>query len=259
MSPDASPAEAEKNLPEWDTAISADWQQRYLKACDTDPALFGTLANPSILCTDCLLGLRKSKVRLDQVIQLGQRLTQLKPVPLEETLHVRGRVTNSETTKAGARTSTPFEFLGTGGEPFVTAETVTLAASPDAYGSLSVEDAAEPSDLVLRRRKLLTPPKVQSYSEETGTRIHFDPAYSVRYGLRAPVAPGLMAVSWAIELLVADGPVESFEINASFGAPLFWDDGVDLLAKPGSGRPAVMHLVSSSGALTAAVRFGKSE
>jgi hypothetical protein len=95
--------------------------------------------------------------------------------------------------------------------------------------------------------------QVQAYTEETGNRIHFDTAYAVRYGLRAPVAPELMAVSWAVEVLSEPAPPDSFDLHAKFGSPLFWDDGVDVMTDGAGATFRVLRLFSSTGALTATV------
>lgn len=249
MSPVNSSATG-NDLPEWSTAISAARQHQYTEASGTDPELFGGAANPTILCVDCLLTLRKAKIRLDQTIQVSQRLAQHRPVRIDEPLLVRGQGRTETSPKGADRTTATFEFLDSDGAPVVSAETITLAANPDALRSQKLKAPALTGQR-LQGRKLLTPTHVQSYAAETATRIHFDPAYAVRYGLRAPVAPGLFAVAWSMELLTEIGAIESFSLLANFGAPLFWDDGVDIFVGETADGGMDLRFVSSAGAVAA--------
>ncbi|MDA0654275.1 MAG: hypothetical protein O2905_01170 [Proteobacteria bacterium] len=255
MSPEKGSA-AGNDLPEWSTAITAARQQQYGDASGADSGLFGGAANPTILCTDCLLTLRKARIRLDQTIQVSQRLAQHRPVAIDEPLLVRGQGRTEASPKGADRTTAAFQFLDRDGEIVVKAETVTLAANPDALRTRELA-ASDPSGLRLRSRKLLTPTHVQSYSAETATRIHFDPAYAVRYGLRAPVAPGLFAVAWSMDMLPEIEAVESFSLLANFGAPLFWDDGVDILGGDAADGRMDLRFVSSAGAVVATVALSR--
>ena len=242
-------------LPAWETSVSNARQNRYLAACDIDPARYGTAADPTILCTDCILGLRRARVRLDQLVHLEQRLCQSSPVAIDAKLAVRAHVESVEDTADGEVVRSQFEFLRENGEVAVTAETVTLVADPGHLRTMTSTDAAAgAADLRILRRKLLIPTKVQAYTEETGNRIHFDPSYAVRHGLRAPVAPGLMAVTWSVEALATNGMPDTFDLTARFFSPLFWDDGVDVLGGRGAaGRMDESHFRSSAGAEVAAV------
>ena len=65
---------------------------------------------------------------------------------------------------------------------------------------------------------------------------------------------GLMAVTWAVEALAASGMPDTFDLTARFLAPLFWDDGVDVLGdRGGDGTIGEIHFRSSSGVEAAAV------
>jgi hypothetical protein len=59
--------------------------------------------------------------------------------------------------------------------------------------------------------------------------VHFDPAEAAAVGLRAPVAQGLMSLTWMTEALARDGAPRQLDIEASFRSPIYWDDRVDVL------------------------------
>ena len=231
-------------FPVWETTVRAARQAKVLGAADVDPARYGGTADPSILATDCILGLRRAKFRLDRVVHLEQVIRQLGPVAIDEALSVSGKVAEVAPSRAGERSRVVFEFRRSNGTVAVSAEAVVLNAEPSALKAGSAEGDPR-AGYRLIGRKLLTPPKVQTYTEELANRIHFDPAYAVRFGLRAPTAPGLMELTWLVEALAAKGLPKAFEIRAKFVAPLFWDDGVDILAANGT-----MRCVNSAGVLT---------
>ncbi len=225
-------------LPAWETAISASRQRRYLISAEVDPDRYGNLADVSILGTDCFLGLRKARVRIDRLVHLEQRIHLHGPVAIDETLAVRGSIDSVDQTPVGDKVRAKFEFLRGDGSVAVTAETLTLESDPG-KGSGPPDDGGDPRSGFSRlSQKLLTPTKVQAYTEELGNRIHFDPAYAVRFGLRAPLASGLMAVTWIIEALSDGGMPDSFDLNAKFSAPFYWDDGIDVMAEQGANPDA---------------------
>lgn len=239
-------------LPAWETAVSESRQRRYLVSAEVDPKRYGDLADVSILGTDCFLALRKARVRIDRLAHLEQRIHLHGPVAIGENLAVRGSIDSVDETPVGDKVRAKFEFLRGDGSVAVTAETVTLESDPG-KGSGATGGGGDPRSGFSRlSQKLLTPTKVQAYTEELGNRIHFDPAYAVRFGLRAPLASGLMAVTWVVEALSDGGMPESFDLNAKFSAPFYWDDGIDVMAEQGAKSTAKsrrIRCVASTGTL----------
>ena len=239
-------------LPAWETSVSTARQRRYLVSCEVDAARYGDVADVSILGTDCFLSLRRARMRIDRLVHLEQRLIQHGPVAIGEQLAIRGNIQSVVATGVGDTVRAVFEFLRADGSVAVTAETLTLDSDPGKNLAEPPKGANPGTGFRRLTRKLLTPTKVQAYIEEIGNRIHFDPAYAVRYGLRAPLASGLMAVTWVVEAIAADGMPQSFELTAKFLAPLFWDDGVDVLAERRSKKGAKarrIRIVSAAGAM----------
>ena len=216
------------DLPAWETVVSGARQRRYLLSAEVDPNRYGEIANVSILGTDCFLSLRKARIRIDRQVHLEQTLHQHGPVRIDEKLEIKGKVEAMDETPVGAKTTAEFEFLRDDGSVAVSAKTVTLESDPG-KGSGGGGGGDPRAGFNLLSQKLLMPAKVQAYTEELGNRIHFDPAFAVRYGLRAPLASGLMALTWAIEANSDSGIPDAFKISARFPAPFYWDDGVDVM------------------------------
>ena len=233
--------------------ISRARQRRMLAACDVDAARYGAAADPALLAIDCFVGVRRSKVRApDRLLHIEQRIQTRLPIALDEKLGVRAKVEAVEQTPGRERARAVFDFLGADGSVAVTAAATTLVAEPSWLRDVAPFKGDPHAGHRLVARKLLNPTKVQAYSEETGNRLHFDPAYAVRYGLRAPVASALMALTWSVEALAQNGLPTPLDLTARFQSPLFWDDGVDILVRDDptrAGRIVAVRCVSSAGAL----------
>jgi len=248
------------DLPAWDTSVSASRQRRYLTAAEVDPNHYGRLADVSISGADCFLSLRKALIRIDSQVHMEQILHQHGPVSLDEALKTKGKIESVDETPVGAKTKAVFEFLRSDGSMAVSAETVTLESDPGKWSSGGSGDMR--SGFNVLSQKLLMPTKVQAYTQELGNRIHFDPAYALRYGLRALLASGLMAITWAIEALSEGGLPDAFELSARFPAPFYWDDGVDVMADKALGKKpegARIRCVASTGALACEATIQASE
>lgn len=241
-------------LPVGEVSITRARQRRMLAACDVDTKRYPALADPSLLCIDCILALRRSKARTaDRLVHLEQQLELKANVNLDEKLGARAKVEKVEQTKDGERATAVFEFFRADGTIVAIARTTTLANDPSWLREAAAPKGDPRTGLKLLGRKLLNAGKAQAYSEETGSRLHFDPAVAVRYGLRAPVASPLMTLTWALEALGGSTVPATTRLHARFPAPLFWDDGVDILAREKGGRVMDIRCVSSAGAIVADV------
>ncbi len=239
-------------LPVGEVTITRARQRRMLAACDVDTRRYPTLADPSLLCIDCILALRRSKARTpDRLVHLEQQLELKAAVNLDEKLGARAKIEKVEPTKDGERATFVFEFFRAEGTTVAIARTTTLSSDPSWLREAAAFKGDPRAGLKLLGRKLLNAGKAQAYSEETGSRLHFDPAVAVRYGLRAPVASPLMNLTWALEVLGGSALSASTRVHARFPAPLFWDDGVDILAREKGGRVTAIRCVSSAGAIVA--------
>ena len=225
-----------------------------LSACDIDASRHAGNADPSLLCIDGIVAVRRSKVRTpDRLIHVEQRLDVKAAVTVDEKLAVRAKIEQVDQTKEGERAVVSLEFLRTDGTTVAIARTTSLTADPNWLRDVPAHKGDPRAGFKLVSRKLLNAGKVQAYSEETGNRLHFDPAFAVRYGLRAPVANPLMTLTWAYEALSAEAAPMPVSLHAPFHSPLFWDDGVDILTLGRGGKIATVRCVSSSGALVSEI------
>ncbi len=237
-----------------DATVNKARIRRMLAACDVDPGRYAAKADPSLLGIDCILAIRKSKVRApDRLVHLEQRMRITQTFAADEKLGVRAKVETVEQADGGEKARSLFEFMGRDGTPVATLWSTTMVAEPSWLRDVPPVQGDPRADWRLAGRKLLNSAKVQAYSEETGNRLHFDPAYAVRNGLRAPVANPLMTLTWAVEAISVQGLPASFEMNAHFQQPLHWDDGVDVLVHESGGRIHAVRCVSSAGALVSEI------
>jgi hypothetical protein len=241
-----------------EATVSKSRQKRMLAACDVDAASLGAHADASLLGIDCMLAVRKSKVRApDKLIHLEQRIEVHTPFAVDEKLGVRAKIDQVEQTPGGEKARATFDFLGRDGAVVAQATATTLVAEPSWLREAPAFRGDPRAGHKLVARKLLNSVKVQAYSEESGNRLHFDPAYAVRHGLRAPVANALMTLTWALEACrAAKATTGAFALTARFQSPLFWDDGVDVLVREELGTIAAVRCVSSAGALVCEAELG---
>jgi hypothetical protein len=183
-----------------DATVIKARQRRLLAACDVDAAPFGAHADPTLLGIDCMLAIRKSKVRApNKLLHLEHSLKVTQRFGTDEKLGVRAKIEHVEQTRDGEKARAVFEFLGRDAAVVATATATTLVADPNWLRDAPAFQGDPREGYKLVARKLLNSAKVQGYSEESGNRLHFDPAYAVRFGLRAPVANVLMTATWALE------------------------------------------------------------
>ena len=56
-------------------------------------------------------------------------------------------------------------------------------------------------------------------------------AVATAIGLRAPIAQGLMSLSWMMEALARNGAPAELDILTEFRHPIFWEDRITVLAR----------------------------
>ena len=248
-----------KAFPVWETAVTAERQDYCHRACDIGGARYGEMADVAILSHDCMRTLKRAKLPIDGLIYSAYHVKQIAPVKLGERLAVTGKITAVEMEPRGNAISAEFEFTR-GDEVAVTMKSVILRPNPASTGrrvSAGTEDGQAdqaPAEFRLSTRKLITPDRVTEFSKDAGNKIHTDPGFAARFGYRAPVADSLMTVSYIIEAISVDGVPDQLEIETKFVSPVYWDDGLDIMVRPGSsgetGRTIVVRCVNPRGVLT---------
>ena len=95
--------------------------------------------------------------------------------------------------------------------------------------------------------KRLVPEDVAAFSDEAENLIHSDPQVARRFGYRAPIAAGLMASHFMMEMLARPGTVERLEMEIRFLRPMFWDDELRIFGAERDGRLAELAIVNPEG------------
>ena len=225
-----------KQFPVWTTSVSRERQRRYHWSCDVDGAAFGDIVDISILSIDCGRALVKAGLPLDGLVLTYHKIDLVKPVLIGDVLEVHGRVQDISRDRNGFNVTTVFDFLRDGTR-VVGMETIALRGEARLMrkNRAGLEDASgragRPDGYQLVGRKLMTPEKTRGYAVEATNKIHFDAGFAARYGFHAPVAHRLMEVTSMLGVLAKKGLPATYEIDCRFLLPLYWDDGIDIVAK----------------------------
>ena len=227
---------SDKQFPVWTTSVTKERQQRYHRGCDVETEHFGDAVDLSILSNDCGRSLVKAGLTLDGVVLTYHKIDQVKPVMLGDKLDIHGRIQDISRDRNGFIITTVFDFLRDGSR-VVGMETIALRGEARLMrkNRAGLEDdtqrSSHPSGHDLVGRKLMTPEKTRGYVAETSNKIHFDPGYAALFGFRAPIAHRLMEVTSMMGVLAKKGLPDSYEIDCRFLLPVYWDDGMDIVAK----------------------------
>lgn len=225
-----------KAFPVWETVVTRERQAQYHDNCDVATAVFGDAVDASVLASDCARSFLKARLPIDGLMFNYHKIDQVKRVRLGDVLEVHGRIQDVAKDEKRFVITAVFDFLRDG-ERVVGMEAITLR--PDAQKMRQLRrgtddegpKAQRPRDYSLIGRKLLTPEKVQTYAKEAANKINFDAGFAARFGLRSPVAPSLVALTYFAWHLAKKGLPDAYEIDCRFLNPLYWDDGVDLIAR----------------------------
>ena len=219
-------------LPDWPTAVSRERQRRYHAAAEIDSGDFADFVDPSILANDTILAAGFTKKKNVENLHAGQRVWQREPVRFDEPLLVKGRVDSARQTAKGTIVVTGYDFVRDDGSVPFRSENISFRPDPKAMRNKGGGgETGVGSD---GYRKLfhcdLSPEKVGAYSFEFPTyAIHFVPAEAHALGLRAPIAQGLMSLTWMMGAIAVDGAFTAIRFDCSFRQPIFWDDAIDVL------------------------------
>lgn len=211
-------------------------QAEALRACAVDPAVWGDLTEPTLWGNDGFCAMSAAGQGIDGYIHMEQRLTLRGTLPLGEPALFSGETVSNEVVPRGRRIVQRFQVRRADGGVAAISEHVRLLPDPDKLGKPSARAGSVPAeDEVLRSvlaEKTMRPEDVVAYSRPVGNEIHFDPAFAARYGYRAPLAQGLMTMTWMTAFL-ADSlrRVPHAVLVARFRRPVFWDDALTLVTQ----------------------------
>lgn len=221
-------------LQDWPTVVTAERQARYHAAAELPENMFGDTVDLSILANDTILATSYLKTQAVDGLHAGQRMRQHEPVRLDEALTLKGRIASIRATAKGNIVVYAFDFQRRDGSVPVTGELTSFQVDPAAMRKTGAGKpvAADTTGFRTVGHKTLRPELVGAYSFEFPSYlVHFDPGEAAAVGLRAPVAQGLMSLTWMMEALARDGVPSAVTIEAGFRSPIFWDDRVDILSR----------------------------
>lgn len=218
-------------FPESTVIRDAAAQAEALKACAVDPAVWDGLAEPTLWGNDGFRAMSAAGQGIDGYIHVEQHLTLTGAVALGETVTFSGETVSNEEVPRGRRIVQRFTVRRGDGSTAVVSEHVRLLPDLEKMGARP-GGSARAEDLPTERiaEKTLTPEAVKTYSRPVGNEIHFDPNFAARYGYRAPLAQGLMTMTWMVAQ-VADRlrAAPTVRLVARFRRPVFWDDALTLV------------------------------
>ncbi len=223
-----------RKLPPRVAVVSAERQAMYLEAAEVDPALFGDLVDLSVLANDCILQTYPLRPPGMRGLHLGQKMIQYRPIRIGERLEMRGEVAQTGTMGKGDRVDYDIAFADEAGAVVARAEMRSLQVDVEAMSALGGSGAKfyDTIGFEALAEKHPTAERVTGYSAEFPLdKVHFEPEVAAEMGLRAPIAQGLMSLTWMMAALAEGGVPSSIEIDCEFRRPIFWDDRITVMAK----------------------------
>ena len=224
-------------LRDWPTVVTAERQAHYHRAAELPQDLFGDVVDLSILANDTILATSYLKTEAVDGLHAGQRMHQHEPVRLDEPLTLKGRIGSIRETAKGNIVTYAFDFQRSDGSVPITGELISFQVDPAAMRKAGAGKpvAGDTTGFQKVGHKALRPELVGDYSFEFPTYlVHFDPEEAASVGLRAPVAQGLMSLTWMMGAVALDGVPKAINIAADFRSPIFWDDEIDIFSRDGT-------------------------
>ncbi len=222
------------SLPVYTSEVDAGRQRGYHQPAEVSGGLFGDNVDLSILANDCILAAYPIRDGRTTNLHMSQRMVQTAPVHLGERLTVEGVIGEVQPMLKGTRVRFDFTFFKADGSAPVRAEMTSMRVDRETMRKAGAGSAKkfEIAGYEAVGDKHPTPARVTGYSHEFPLdQVHFDPVAAAAIGLRAPVAQGLMSLTWMMEVLAGKGVPSKLDITVEFRRPIFWDDEISILAR----------------------------
>ena len=217
------------------TQVDGERQERYHQILAVDGAIFGTVADVSILAQDVSRVIAKAGFPNNGRILLSQRIFQTGYVCLDEELYVEAEVGPDSDGPRGRYLTCHVGFRRTNQAValrLVTQYLLPFAEAPNLpRTTITPSDPAQGMEVVGRLE--LTPANVAEFAQEAGNLIHSDPEYAYARGFRAPIAQGLMQLTAMHSAVVKQAMPWEMDLHTRFVRPVFWDSELVLYADPG--------------------------
>jgi acyl dehydratase len=246
-------------FPDMPCTITRAQQAKKLACCGLDPALHGDRIDITQLAYTAILALRHAGFTINGMVHMTQAFDLRAPLLLGEPLICRGSVISVAPERRGQIEESRFDFVRPDGSIPLSTRRSSLRLDPERKPGAgaerkpgATEAARVPEDpragLDLIARHQLVPDKVAAYSDEAENLIHSDPETARRFGFRAPIAAGLMAVHYMMAALCRPAPPDQLRMHARFRRPMFWDEELAVWGKRRTdGTIAALALINPGG------------
>ncbi|WPZ34466.1 MaoC family dehydratase [Thalassobaculum sp. OXR-137] len=214
-------------------------QAEALSACALDPAVWAGQTEPTLWGNDGFRAMTAAGQEIDGYIHVEQRLTLSGALALGEAVLFSGETVSNEVVPRGRRIVQRFEVRRADRSLAVVSEHIRLLPDLEKMKGRSGAASAPPEPVpgTIVAEKVMQPQDVVAYSKSVGNEIHFDPEFAARYGYRAPLAQGLMTMTWMAGYLAQRLRAAPMAILiAQFKRPVFWDDPLTLVETAASDR-----------------------
>ncbi|MEM7252522.1 MAG: MaoC/PaaZ C-terminal domain-containing protein [Pseudomonadota bacterium] len=214
--------------------VDSSLQQEKHRCCDIPTDLYGSRADLTHFTSETIMASKRAGVSINGSVHVQQVMDMREPIFVGETLLMSGIVTSIEPAPKGDLIRSSFEFRRADGSIPLIADRISLRLDPKRTDTTS--DRTKPShiDSATQARlnvgdKQLIPADVAAFSEDAENLIHSDPDVARAFGFRAPIAGGVMAIAFMMEVLQRLGPPHQVRIAVSFRRPMFWDDRLAIM------------------------------
>ena len=239
---DATWIEPYKGLKYQDRAmtVEAAEQQRLLRVCGIDPALFGHTMDPAGFISLAIQEGVRNKVHANATINMVQYLVLHRPMMLGEPLTVSGQILDMEEVPRGRVATSEVWFSGADGKRALTARRKSLRPDASKVGLRGAGERPAPviADVAALKAVAsftLTPECVKGYSGPHNP-IHFDPEVAKRNGYRAPIMGGTQCVRYLTAEIWRRFTPRTLDLDIYFRRPLFWDDTFSVMVDEQNGE-----------------------
>ena len=215
-------------LTEAEIMISREYQASKLGACQIQPELFASFADPAFFIGLGIQAGIRSGISAQGNINMVQKLVVYRPAPLGEILVVRGEIESVVEVPRGHQVTTKVTFEDEQGRIVIDASRTSLRPDPNKHGARGAGErpqpvVSDPNLAVALGVHTLSPERVKDYSVE-GNSIHYEEAAAKAAGFRAPMIGGGMGVHYLTAALFSRYTPNALDMDIYFRRPIFWDE-----------------------------------
>jgi acyl dehydratase len=236
--------------------VTADEQERLLRLCGIDPAVFGTCMDPAGFISLAIQEGVKNGISAHGRVNLGNTLIQHRQMRLDEPLTATGEIVDVEKVSRGVVATSETWFSTTDGTRALTSRRRSLNPNPSTVGT--AEAGEKPVTVIqdvdhLKALSMfkLRPEDVKAYTGSSNP-IHYDPEAARRIGFRSPIIGGGQGVRFITAEIWRRFKPQVLELEIYFRRPIFWDDTVTVMVDECEGNWRAIGLINKGKVATEA-------